>query len=61
MVYDAPPIEHVLPAFLEFISGAVLVAHNAGFDTGFMRAACHGMGTPGHGRPWCARSGWRGG
>ncbi|QYN16901.1 DEDD exonuclease domain-containing protein [Amycolatopsis sp. DSM 110486] len=44
MVYDAPRIERVLPAFLEFISGAVLVAHNSGFDTGFMRAACEGHG-----------------
>ncbi|MCB0947936.1 MAG: DEDD exonuclease domain-containing protein [Mycobacterium sp.] len=39
MVYDAPPIEAVLPAFLEFCRGAVLVAHNAGFDIGFLRAA----------------------
>ncbi len=39
MVYGAPPIEQVLPAFLEFAAGAVLVAHNAGFDTGFLRAA----------------------
>jgi DNA polymerase-3 subunit epsilon len=44
MVYDAPRIERVLPAFLEFISGAVLVAHNSAFDTGFMRAACEGHG-----------------
>jgi DNA polymerase-3 subunit epsilon len=40
MVHDAPRIERVLPAFLEFIAGAVLVAHNSRFDTGFMRAAC---------------------
>ncbi|RZQ59402.1 DEDD exonuclease domain-containing protein [Amycolatopsis suaedae] len=44
MVYDAPRIERVLPAFLEFISGAVLVAHNAPFDTGFMRTACQAHG-----------------
>lgn len=39
MVYSAPRIESVLPAFLEFARGAVLVAHNAGFDIGFLRAA----------------------
>lgn len=39
MVRDAPRIESVLPAFLEFARGAVLVAHNAGFDIGFLRAA----------------------
>ncbi|KUI03078.1 hypothetical protein AU188_06630 [Mycobacterium sp. IS-3022] len=39
MVCDAPRIESVLPAFLEFSRGAVLVAHNAGFDIGFLRAA----------------------
>ncbi|MGV9800649.1 DEDD exonuclease domain-containing protein, partial [Mycobacterium sp. NPDC003449] len=39
MVRDAPRIESVLPAFLEFAHGAVLVAHNAGFDVGFLRAA----------------------
>ena len=39
MVFDAPRIDSVLPAFLEFSRGAVLVAHNAGFDIGFLRAA----------------------
>jgi DNA polymerase III subunit epsilon len=39
MVCDAPTIDSVLPAFLEFARGAVLVAHNAGFDIGFLRAA----------------------
>lgn len=39
MVSDAPRIEAVLPSFLEFCRGAVLVAHNAGFDIGFLRAA----------------------
>lgn len=44
MVQSAPPIDQVLPAFLEFAAGAVLVAHNAGFDTRFLRAACEGHG-----------------
>jgi len=39
MVCDAPKIDSVLPSFLEFSRGAVLVAHNAGFDVGFLRAA----------------------
>lgn len=39
MVCAAPRIESVLPAFLEFARGTVLVAHNAGFDIGFLRAA----------------------
>lgn len=39
MVCDAPTIDAVLPMFLEFAGDAVLVAHNAGFDMGFLRAA----------------------
>ncbi|MCR5798061.1 MAG: PolC-type DNA polymerase III [Eubacterium sp.] len=36
MVKDAETIETMLPKFLEFIGDAVLVAHNAGFDHGFI-------------------------
>ncbi|NIZ92536.1 DEDD exonuclease domain-containing protein [Kineococcus rubinsiae] len=40
MVASAPTVEAVVPSFLEFARGAVLVAHNAPYDTGFLRAAC---------------------
>ncbi|WP_116376124.1 DEDD exonuclease domain-containing protein, partial [Mycobacterium sp. MFM001] len=46
MVCDAPTIAAVLPAFLEFSRGAVLVAHNARFDVGFLRAAAERCGIP---------------
>ena len=39
MVVEAPAIEAVLPAFLEFLGGAVIVAHNARFDVSFLNAA----------------------
>jgi DNA polymerase-3 subunit epsilon len=45
MVAAAPRIDSVLPAFLEFARGAVLVAHNAPFDLGFLKAACEGSAT----------------
>lgn len=44
MVRDAPTIDTVLPMFLEFARGAVLVAHNAGFDIGFLQAAANRCG-----------------
>ena len=37
---DAPDDVDVIPKFLEFIEDSVLVAHNAPFDTGFMRRWC---------------------
>ena len=46
MVADAPPLPVALPTFLEFITGAVLVAHNAPYDIGFLRAAAVRTGHP---------------
>ncbi|GAA4388430.1 DEDD exonuclease domain-containing protein [Tsukamurella soli] len=45
MVTGAPTIDSVLPAFLEFARGTVLVAHNARFDMGFLKAAATATGT----------------
>lgn len=39
MLLPAPRIESILPTFLEFIGDAVIVAHNARFDMGFLNAS----------------------
>ena len=44
MVIGADPIEKVLPRFLEFSEGCVLVGHNVGFDIGFVRENCRQLG-----------------
>ena len=44
MLRGAPQIEEVLPKFIQFIGDRILVAHNADFDTGFIRAACERLG-----------------
>jgi DNA polymerase III subunit epsilon len=40
MLAAAPGLPAVLPGLLDFADGCVLVAHNAPFDVGFLRAAC---------------------
>lgn len=52
MVATAPPMEEVLPSLLSFVAAdpdTALVAHNAPFDIGFLKAACerHGTDWPG--------------
>ncbi len=46
MLIGAPGIEEILPKFLDFVAGRVVVAHNADFDTGFIRKACARQGIP---------------
>ena len=46
MVEDAPNISVILPKFMDFCEGSVLVAHNADFDTGFIRHNCEVLGLP---------------
>ena len=40
MLKGQPKIEEILPKFLEFVGDRPLVAHNAAFDIGFIRAEC---------------------
>ena len=46
MVIHAPAIEDVLPEFLDFCKGCVLIAHNASFDAGFIEENCRRMNIP---------------
>ncbi|MCR5655450.1 MAG: PolC-type DNA polymerase III [Lachnospiraceae bacterium] len=45
-VMDAPTLDVVLPEFIKFCEGCLLVAHNAGFDTGFIKENCKRQGLP---------------
>ncbi|GHF34270.1 DNA polymerase III subunit epsilon [Deinococcus metalli] len=44
MVSRAPTIAEVLPEFLDFVGASGVVAHNIGFDGGFMRANAARLG-----------------
>ena len=46
MVADARTIREVLPEFLDFVGARLLIAHNADFDVGFIRAAAKDTDTP---------------
>jgi DNA polymerase III subunit epsilon len=46
MVASAPALHEVLPSFLAFAQGTVIVAHNAGFDVSFLRRACKACDYP---------------
>ncbi len=46
MVLNAPVIEKALPEFLEFCRGAIMVAHNAGFDMSFISKNCQRQKLP---------------
>lgn len=44
MVADAPREAAAVPMLLDFLGDSVFVAHNAPYDTGFLRAACDRLG-----------------
>jgi DNA polymerase-3 subunit epsilon len=46
MVAGAEPVQVILPCLLEFLGGAVLVAHNASFDRRFIQANLERHGYP---------------
>ena len=41
-----PRFADVLPGLAKVLDGAVIVAHSASFDVGFLRAECHRAGVP---------------
>ena len=43
-VAGEPPVDEIVPEFVSFLADAVLMAHNAPFDLGFLRAAVQRLG-----------------
>lgn len=46
MVKDAPTIKEVLPVFLDFVKGSLLMGHNISFDIGFLMENTNRCGLP---------------
>ena len=46
MVIDAPVIADILPEFMKFCEGCVMVAHNADFDMSFIKKNCQRLNIP---------------
>ncbi|MFR8167433.1 MAG: PolC-type DNA polymerase III [Lachnospiraceae bacterium] len=46
MVMGAETIEEILPRFMEFCEGCVMIAHNAEFDMSFIRKSCMDLDIP---------------
>ena len=44
MLADKPKIDQVLPEFLDFCKGSILVGQNTDFDIGFIRVNCERLG-----------------
>ncbi|MGI6485177.1 MAG: PolC-type DNA polymerase III [Tepidanaerobacteraceae bacterium] len=46
MLKSSPSFTQVIPNFLDFLGNSIFVAHNAGFDAGFIRRDCQKLNLP---------------
>jgi len=44
MVFEAPPVDDVMPEYLDFLGDGILTAHNLSFDARFLNAALRRLG-----------------